>query len=86
MTPGDQPPGRREPHLDLPQRRAGGRTSRTARHRVAHRLAFDQDCYGWFAAEHEPARQLRDHWRKTLSYGRDHLRWWRAIGVAAKAG
>lgn len=31
----------------------------------------DHDCYGWFAAEHEPARQLRDHWRKTLSYGRD---------------
>ena len=27
--------------------------------------------FGWFAAEAEPARKLRDYWRNTLSYGRD---------------
>ena len=30
-----------------------------------------QTCFGWFAAEAEPARRLRDYWRNTLSYGRD---------------
>lgn len=28
-------------------------------------------CFGWFAAEAEPARKLREYWRGTLSYGRD---------------
>lgn len=27
--------------------------------------------FGWFAAEAEAARKLRDHWRNGLSYGRD---------------
>ena len=31
----------------------------------------DLTCFGWFAAEAEPARRLRDYWRNTLSYGRD---------------
>jgi NADPH-dependent ferric siderophore reductase len=31
----------------------------------------DVATFGWFAAEAEPARKLRDYWRNTLSYGRD---------------
>jgi NADPH-dependent ferric siderophore reductase len=31
----------------------------------------DSNCFGWFAAEAEPVRRLREYWRGTLSYGRD---------------
>lgn len=44
--------------------------------------------FGWFAAEAEPARRLRDYWRNTLSHGRDQTLvagYWRrgAKGVMA---
>lgn len=29
------------------------------------------ECYGWFAAEAEAAKRVRDHWRGTLQLGRD---------------
>ncbi len=48
----------------------------------------DLTTFGWFAAEAEPARALRDYWRNTLSVGRDRslvAGYWRrgASGVMA---
>ncbi|EKF44368.1 siderophore-interacting protein [Nitratireductor indicus] len=38
---------------------------------AAIRWPEGENCFGWFAAEAEPARRLREYWRETLSYGRD---------------
>jgi len=48
----------------------------------------DVSSFGRFAAEAEPARKLRDHWRETMSFGRDRtlaVGYWRrgASGVMA---
>lgn len=48
----------------------------------------DVSSFGWFAAEAEPARKLREHWRDTMSFGRDRtlaVGYWRrgASGVMA---
>jgi NADPH-dependent ferric siderophore reductase len=45
--------------------------------------------FGWFAAEADTARQLRDYWRNTLSYGRDSTLvagYWRRGETGVMAG
>lgn len=48
-----------------------------------------EDCFGWFAAESDHARTLREYWRNTLSYGRDRTlvaAYWRRGETGVMAG
>lgn len=48
-----------------------------------------EDCFGWFAAEADQARVLREYWRQTLSYGRDRTlvaAYWRRGETGVMAG